>query len=110
MNVKHVNFCIASPRITRQPVSYTFRHNKRNVQAFIISADGVGHIQYLWRKYDPYSNNWIPVSSRALNDTVPNLNFSVIMKEDQGIYYCIITNYDGNVTSDNVTLTVFGRL
>ena len=75
---------------------------------FEIAAVGVGHIHCLWQKYDPYSNAWIPVSSRTLNDTSPNLNFSIITEEDQGIYHCIVTNYDGSVTSDNVTISVFG--
>ena len=102
-------FSTASPRITLQPVSHTFRHNKRNVPVFEIAAVGAGHVHCLWQKYDPYSNAWIPVSSRSLNDTLPYLNFSTIAEEDQGIYHCIVTNYDGSVTSDNVTITVFGK-
>ena len=91
-----------------QPVSRIFRHNERNVSAFEIAAVGTGHIHHLWQKYDQYSNSWTPVSSRTLNDTSPNLNFSIITEEDQGIYHCIVTNYDGSVISDNVTITVFG--
>ena len=98
-----------SPRITRQPVSCIFRQNERNASAFIVAADGIGHIHYQWQKYDQYSDSWIPVSSRALNDTSPYLNFSVVTEEDQGIYCCTVTNYDGSVTSANATITVFGR-
>ena len=109
MQTIYANFFIASPRITRQPVSCTFRNNERNVLAFIVAADGIGHINYLWQKYDPYSNSWILVSSRALNDSSPYLNFSYITEEDQGIYSCTVTNYDGSMTSVNATITVFGR-
>ena len=101
---------IDSPRITMQPVSRVIRYNERNVLVFEIAATGVGHVNYLWQKYDSYSDSWISVSSRAVNDTSPTLNFKVIAEEDQGIYHCVVTNYDGSVTSDNVTITVFGKL
>ena len=87
-----------------------FRRNKRNVLAFEIVATGIGDIYYLWQRFGSYSDNWIPVSSRAVNDTSATLNFKVITEEDQGIYHCIVTNYDGSVTSDNVTITVYGKL
>ena len=106
---KHV-FYIASPIITVQPMSRTFKHNKRNVSAFQIIATGVGHVYYLWQKYDSFTDSWVPLSSRAVNDTSPNLNFSTITEEDQGIYHCIVKNYDGSVTSDNASITVFGRV
>ena len=93
-----------------QPTSRTFKYNKRNVPVFEIVATGVGHITYLWQKYDSYNNSWVSLLSRAMNDSSPNLNFSLITEEDQGIYHCIVTNYDGSVTSDNVTLTVYGML
>ena len=92
-----------------QPTSRIFKYNKKNVLVFEIIATGVGHVYYLWQKYDSFTDSWVPLSSRAVNDTSPNLNFSIITKEDQGIYHCIVTNYDGSVTSDNVTITVFGE-
>ena len=101
---------VVSPTITLQPVSCVSRYNERNVLAFEIAATGVGQIDYLWQKYDSYSDNWIPVSSRAVNDTSATLNFKVITQEDQGIYHCIVANYDGRVTSDNVTIAMFGKL
>ena len=104
------NFSIASPIITWQSVSRTFRYNERNVSVFKIFATGVGRIHYQWEKYDSFNNSWIPLSSRAMSSTSPNLNFSIITEEDQGIYHCVVTNYDGSVTSDNVTITVFGKL
>ena len=99
---------IDSPAVTSQPVSRVIRYSERNVLAFEIVATGVGRINYLWQKYDSYSDSWISISSRAVNDTSPTLNFKVIT-EDQGIYHCIVTNYDGSVMSDNVTITVFGE-
>ena len=101
---------VDSPRITLQPVSRVIRYNERNVLVFEIAATGVGHVYYLWQKYDSYSDSWISVSSRAVNDTSPTLNFKVIAEEDQGIYHCVATNYDGSVMSDTVTITVFGKL
>ena len=100
---------IDSPVITSQPVSRVIRYSERNVLVFEIVTTEVGRINYLWQKYDSFSDNWISVSSRAVNDTSPTLNFKVITEEDQGIYHCVITNYDGSVTSDNVTITVFGK-
>ena len=76
----------------------------------MVVATGVGHIYYLWQKYDSYSDSWILVSSRAEDDTSLTLNFSIITEEDQGVYRCIVANYDGSVISDNVTITVFGML
>ena len=111
MNViEHLFVFTASPIITAQPTSRTFKYNRRGLSVFEIVATGVGQIEYLWQKYNPLTENWDPVSSRAVNDTLTTLNFSVITEEDQGMYHCIVTNYDGSVTSDNVTITVFGRL
>ena len=93
-----------------QPTSRIFKYDRRDVLVFEIFATGVGQIEYLWQKYDPFTDSWIPISSRAINNTSPTLKISVITEEDQGMYHCIVTNYDGSVTSDNVTITVFGRL
>ena len=110
--VNHITVSTASPIITLQPISCTFKSKKRNVLVFEIVATGhgVGQIKYTWQKYDSFNDSWIPVSDRAINDTSPTLNFSVITEEDQGMYHCIVSNYDGSVSSDNVTITVFGRL
>ena len=32
------------------------------------------------------------------------------MEEDQGMYHCIVTNDDGSIISDNVNITVYGKL
>ena len=80
----------------------------KNVSVFEIVATGVGLMDYLWQKFDANTDSWIPLSSRAINASSPNLNYSMITEEDQGMYHCIVTNYDGSVTSDNVNITVFG--
>jgi len=40
---------------------------------------------------------------------LPNLIFTVIAEEDEGVYRCIATNDDGSMTSNNATMTVFGE-
>lgn len=82
----------------------------RNVQTLWIAATGVGPIQYQWQKYNPLNNSWILPSSRAVNITSPNLTFSIIMEGDQGTYHCVVTNDDGSIVSDDVNVTVFGKL
>ena len=41
--------------------------------------------------------------------TSPNLKFSVITEEDEGVYRCVVTNDDGSVISDNATIHVYGE-
>ena len=48
-------------------------------------------------------------SDRAISITNENLKFSVITKEDEGIYRCIVTNDDGSVISDNATVHIYGK-
>ena len=99
---------IASPVISIQAKSKTFKNKEGNVLALWIVATGVGPIHYKWQKYDPFSKSWIPPSSRAENITSPNLMFSVITEEDQGLYYCIASNDDGSVASDPANIIVYG--
>lgn len=101
---------LASATITRQPQSISFKCKERNVLALWIIAIGVGPIYYQWQKYDLLSDSWILPSSRVVNITSPNLTFSIITEEDQGTYHCIIINDDGSVISDDVNITVYGKL
>ena len=101
---------VASPIIIVQPKSQTFKDQAKNVLALWIVATGMGPIHYQWEMYDPYTNSWIPPSSRVENVTSPNLTFSVITEEDQGLYHCIASNDDGNVLSHHVNITVYGKL
>ena len=75
-----------------------------------IAASAVGPIFYQWQKYDRFANSWISPSSRAVNVTSPNLTFSVITEEDQGTYHCVVANDDGSIVSDEVNITVYGKL
>ena len=105
----HIFFLTASPIITTQPKSETFKDKEKNIPTLWIIATGIGPIYYQWRKYDHYANSWISPSSRAVNITSPNLTFSVITEEDEGLYRCIASNDDGNVYSDYANITVYGK-
>ena len=69
----------------------------------------MGLIYFQWERYHTVNNSWIKPSHRAVNITSPNLKFSEITEEDEGVYRCIITNDDGNVTSDNASIFVYGE-
>ena len=73
------------------------------------SAVGMGPIYYQWEKYNSFNNSWNSPSHRAMNITSPDLKFSVIREEDEGVYRCIVANDDGSVTSDNATIHVYGK-
>ena len=97
----------ALPNITIQPVSITFKVGDVNVIAMSCSAVGMGPIYYQWTKYNSSNNSWISPSRRAVNITSPELKFTVIRDEDEGVYRCIVTNDDGSVISDNATVHVY---
>ena len=73
------------------------------------SAVGMDPIYYRWEKYSSSNKSWISPSHRAVNIVSPDLKFSVIREEDEGVYRCIVTNDDGSVTSDNATVRVYGE-
>ena len=100
---------IALPNITTQPVSITFKVGDVNVIAISCSAVGMGPIYYQWEKYDSSNNYWISYSHRGVNSASPDLKFSVIREEDEGVYRCIVTNDDGSIISDNATIHVYGE-
>ena len=87
----------------------TFKVGDANVTAMSCLAVGMGPIYYQWEKYNSSNNIWISPSHRAVNITSSDLKFSVIREEDEGVYRCIVTNDDGNVTSDNATVRVYGE-
>ena len=72
-------------------------------------ATGPGNITYQWEKYQSISNLWVRISSGIVNSKAPNLTFSLITQEDEGVYRCNISNYDGSVISSNATITVYGE-
>ena len=109
LSLSYVFFSTASPIITTQPKSQTFKDKKTNILTLWIIATGAEPIHYHWQKYDPFSNRWNSPSSRAENITSPNLTFTVITEEDEGIYRCIASNNDGNVFSNFANITVYGK-
>ena len=100
---------VALPNITIQPVSATFKEGDLNMTALHCSAIGMGPIYYHWEKYDSSSNTWINPSQRATSITTQNLKFSVLTEEDEGVYHCVVTNDDGNVISNNATVSIYGK-
>ena len=98
----------ASPTIQVHPVSATFRENDTDQMAMYCIATGIGPIYYYWAKYESSSDTWVEPSHYA-NITSPNLTFSIITAEDEGIYRCVTTNDDGSVESNNATLRVYGE-
>ena len=87
----------------------TVREGELNVIAVSCLAIGIGSIYYQWKMYYLLDNSWISPSHRAVNITSPNLTFSVITEEDEGVYRCVVTNNDGSVISDNATVHVYGE-
>ena len=80
------------------------------VQVTSCTATGEGPIYYQWEKYNPSNNSWIRPSHRVVNVNSPKLIFNIITEDDEGIYHCIVSNDDGSVASDNVTITVYGKI
>ena len=95
--------------ITMQPASTAVREGELNVIATSCEVVGMGPVYFKWEKYHTVNNSWIKPSDRAVNTTSPNLKFSVIKEEDEGVYHCIITNDDGSVISENTTIFVYGE-
>ena len=102
-------YSTALPNITKQPVSVAINARKLNIIALYCSAIGMRPMHYQWEKYHLSNNSWIRPSHRAVSITAPNLNFSVITEEDEGVYRCVATNDDGSVISDNATIRVYGK-
>ena len=99
----------ALPNITMQPASTAVRQGELNVIATSCEVVGMGPVYFKWEKYHTVNNSWIKPSDRAVNTTSPNLKFSVIKEEDEGVYHCIITNDDGSVISENATIFIYGE-
>ena len=100
---------VALPHITTQPVSMTIKAGDLNVTTLSCAAIGMSPIYYQWEKYHSSNNSWINPSHRVVNITSPNLKFSAVTEEDEGVYHCIVTNDDGSVISNNATINVYGE-
>ena len=92
-----------------QPASKAIREGELNVIVMSCEVVGMGPVYFQWERYHTVNNSWIKPSHRAVNTTSPNLKFSEITEEDEGVYRCIITNDDGNVISYNATIFVYGE-
>ena len=79
------------------------------ISPLLCSATGKGIIVYKWEKYESSNNSWIRPSHRTGSVTESKLTFSVITEEDEGVYHCVVSNYDGSVVSDNATITVYSK-
>ena len=99
----------ALSNITTQPVSMTIREGDLNVVAVSCLAIAIGPIHYQWEKYHFFNNSWISPSHRAVSTTSSSLSFSIIAKEDESVYRCVVTSNDGSVFSDNASVRVYGK-
>ena len=98
------------PTITQQPISVTLRENSEQVSALSCLANGSEPLNYLWQMHQSSNDSWTKPSVRAVNITSPKLVFSKLTEEDEGIYRCVVFSDDDNVTSDNATITIYGKL
>jgi len=100
---------VATPVITSHPESRVIKEGTENVSLECLAdAYGLGNIQYRWRKYQNAKGLWIKPSSKRVSTSLTKLNFKLIEKGDEGTYYCIAMNEDGEVISNNATITVYG--
>ena len=108
MHICNINVCFsAAPTIQIHPKSTTLRENDTNEVVMHCLAVGMGYIQYHWEKYELSSGTWMELSHQAYT-TSSNLTFSIISEENEGVYRCVATNYDGSTASGNATLRVYG--
>jgi len=99
----------ATPFITSHPESRVVKEGSKGVSLECLAdAYGLGNIQYRWRKYTNAKDQWVKSSSRRLSISSTKLNFKMIKKEYEGTYYCVAMNDDGEVISNNATITVYG--
>ena len=57
------------------------------------------------------TGSWSKLSIRAVNIASPKLEFSKLTEgEDEGIYHCIVPSIDGDVVSNNATITIYVKL
>jgi len=100
---------LALPNITKQPTSSAVRVNSTLKTVTHCIAIGIDPLHYQWEKYLSSNDSWIRPSHRAVNIKSQKLTFSIITEGDEGIYRCVVSNNDGSVLSDNVTITVYGE-
>ena len=87
----------------------TLRENSEQVSTLSCLANGLEPLTYFWQMYQSSNDSWTRPSVRAVNITSSQLLFSKLTEEDEGIYRCIVFSDDGNVLSDNATITLYGE-
>jgi len=100
-------FTLARPKVT-DPQSVIVKAGSKMISPLSCSATGMGIIHYKWEKYESSDDSWTEPSFRVINIRSSKLKFSVITEDDEGIYRCVVSNYDGIVLSDNATIIVYG--
>ena len=93
--------------IRRHPKSVAV--SMKNETSVECLAHATGSINYQWEKYYSLNNSWMVPSNKDINVTSPKLIFNANTKEHEGIYRCVVSNSDGYKTSDNATITVYGK-
>ena len=73
---------------------------------FNVTVVGTGEIMYQWKK-----RNADRLPEKVLGEDTSVLRIPNLDKSDEGLYYCIVTDtLNMTVESNNITLTVYGRL
>ena len=93
--------------------THTHTHTHTHIRTEVILRNqaraGLRPARAWFKKYNTFNNSWISPYHRAVNIASPDLQFSFIREEDEGVYRCIVTNDDGSVISDNATVHVYGE-
>ena len=94
----HTHTLVIAPTITTQPVSIEGALPNSNV-SFSVMADG-----------QPLNYQWSMVTERGntitLEATEATLRLDAVTVENDGVYFCDVSNRRGSVRSDNVSLTI----
>ena len=92
---------LSTPKITVQPADLTV--NAGETATFTIKAGG-GNLSYQWQYSEDGGSAWANCAA-AGNDT-DTLSFAAALDHSGRTYRCIVTNSEGEVTSNAVTLSV----
>lgn len=101
--IKAASFVI--PSITNQPVNATTCVNGDAI--FSVAATGTAPLTYQWQVFN--GSIFVDLVNGGIysNVTTPTLEISGVTVSLTGsIFHCVVSNIDGSVTSNDVTLTV----
>ena len=100
----------ATPVIVTHPRSVVSKEGHTNISLSCSAHDyGEDSLKYKWEKYQASDDSWIRAFKNYRKTISPKLVFNAIAEENEGVYRCVVSNHDGNVTSNNATISVFGR-